>query len=267
MSGLTGALGALRAGGGAGSPTFLWEMVLDINFEEEDDQALSAGNLTLTNLVTGELVVLAGQTVAVSGGALVMTAAASSNFGVATPSTRTGAFLGADMDDLWPDFDGQPLRWGAEVAMAPTFDASNRGWGVFAENIVGLGGGNLGHGFSAEIRATGVGTATRQSRTQADGSTSVAALSSAAWASGLVCGLGLDGRGPVGLWSTTAGDAGELDTLTAVGGVGAAGASSGGSPVQGVSRLGVFAVASGAGSFAVSIKRLVLWARVARVAS
>ena len=256
-------------GGGGGSPstaTFLWEMVVDIDFTQEADQALSGGNLTVTNRVDDSAVVLAGQTVAVSGGALVMTAAASSNLGVSTASTRTGAFLGADMDDLWPSFDGQPIRWGAEVSAAPTFDASNRAWGVFAENAVGIGSGNLGHGYSAEIRGTGVGTATRQSRTQNDGSTLIAALSSAAYASGLVCGLGLDGRGPVGLWSTTNDDLEQLDTLTAVGGVGAAGASSGGSPVQGVSRLGVFAVASGAGSFVVSIKRLVLWARVARVA-
>ena len=256
-------------GGGGGSPstaTFLWELVCDIDFTAEDDQALSGGNLTLTNQVTGDPVVLGGQTVAVSGGALVLTAAASSNLGVATASTRTGAFLGADIDDLWPNFDGHPIRWGAEVSAAPTFDASNRAWGVFAENAVGIGSGNLGHGYSAEIRGTGVGTATRQSRTQNDGSTNIAALSTTAYASGLVCGLGLDGRGPVGLWSTTADDLDELDTLTAVGGVGAAGASSGGSPVQGVSRLGVFAVASGAGSFVTSIKRLVLWARVARVA-
>ena len=267
MSALTGSLGALRSGGGAGSPTFLWELVCDIDFTQEADQALSAGNLTVTNRVDSSSVVLAGATVAITSGALVMTAAASSNLGVATASTRSAALLGAAMTTIWPDFDGQPIRWGAEVTAAPTFDAANRAWGVFVENAAGLGGGNLGHGYSAEVRGTGVGTATRQSRTQANGSTSVATASSTAYATGLVCGSGLDGRGPVGLWSTTTGDAGELDTLTAVGGVGAAGASSGGSPVQGVSRLGVFAAASTTGSFAVSIKRLVLWARVARVAS
>jgi hypothetical protein len=256
-------------GGGGGSPsavTFLWELVCDINFALEADQALSGGNLTVTNRVTGDPVVLAGQTVEIVSGALVMTAAASSNLGLATASTRSAALLGATMATLWPDFDGHPVRWGAEVTAAPTFDAANRAWGVFAENAVGLGGGNLGAGFSAEVRGTGAGTATRQSRTQANGSTSVASLSSTAYAAGLVCGIGLDGRGAVGLWSTTADDLDELDTLSAVGGVGAAGASSGGSPVQGVSRLGVFAVASAAGSFVTSIKRLVLWVRVARVA-
>ncbi len=257
-------------GGGGGSPstaTFLWEMVCDIDFTQEADQALSAGNLTVTNRVDSSSIVLAGATVAITSGALVMTAAASSNLSLVNASTRTAALLGAAMTTLWPDFDGHPVRWGAEVAAAPTFDAANRAWGVFAENAVGLGGGNLGAGFSAEIRATGAGAATRQSRWQGSGgSSNVGSLSATAYASGLVCGLGLDGRGPVGLWSTTADDLDELDTLSAVGGVGGPGGSSGGSPVQGVSRLGVFAVASSAGSFVTSIKRLVLWARVARVA-
>lgn len=267
MSGLTGALGALRAGGGAGSPTFLWEIVCDIDFTQEADQALSGGNLTLTNRVSGDPVVLSGQTVEVSGGALVMTAAASSNLGVASASTNTAAKLAAAMTTLWPEFDGEPLRWGAEVTAAPTYDAANRAWGVHAENAVGIGGGNLGHGFSAEVRATGAGAATRQTRWQNDGSTNVASMSTTAYATGLVCGIGLDGHGAVGLWSTTAGDLDVLDEATAVGGIGAPGASSGGSPVQGISRLGVFAAASTTGSFTVSIERLVLWARVARVAS
>ena len=257
-------------GGGGGSPstaTFLWEMVLDIDFTAEDDQALSGGTLTLTNQVTGEPVVLAGQTVAVSGGALVMTAASASNLGVVNSSTRTAALLGAAMTTLWPDFDGQPVRWGAEVTAAPTFDATQRAWGVFAENATGIGGGSLGLGFSAEIRATGVGTALRQTRWQGGGGTSlIVALNSTTYAGGLVCGLGMEGDAPRGYWSTNAGDAGELDTLTALGAVGAAGGGSGGTPVAGVSRLGVFAAANVAGSFVVSMKRLVLWARVARVA-
>ena len=266
MSALIGGAGALRAGGGAGSPTFLWELVADFNFALEADQALGGGNLTVTNRVDGSPVVLAGQTVAIVSGALVMTAAASSNLAIVSASTRSAALLGAAMTTIWPDFDGQPIRWGAEVSAAPTFDASNRAWGVFAENAAGIGGGATAHGYSAEVRGTGVGTATRQARFQYGGNTNVGVLSSTAYAAGLVCGIGLDGSGPVGIWSTTAGDAGELDGLTAVGGVGAAGAASGGSPVQGVSRLGVFAAASGAGSFVVSMKRLVLWARVARVA-
>ncbi len=256
-------------GGGGGSPsaaTFLWELVADFDFTQEADQTLIGGNLTVTNRVDDSPVVLAGQTVAIVSGALVMTAAASSNLALVSASTRSAALLGAAMTTLWPSFDGHPIRWGAEVSAAPTFDASNRAWGVFAENAVGLGGGNLGHGYSAEIRGTGVGTATRQSRAQNDGSSNVAALSTTAYAAGLVTGLGLDGHGPLGLWSLNAGDAGDLDSLTAVGGVGAAGASSGGTPVQGVSRLGVFAVSSSAGVFVVSVERLVLWARVARVA-
>jgi hypothetical protein len=263
-------LDGLALDGGGGSPsavTFLWELVCDIDFTQEDDQALDGGNLTVTNQVTGDPVVLAGATVAITSGALVMTAAASSNLSLVNASTRTAALLGAAMTTLWPDFDGHPVRWGAEVTAAPTFDAANRAWGVFAENAVGLGGGNSGAGFSAEVRGTGVGTATRFTRWQGSGgSSNVAFLSATAYASGLVCGLGLDGRGPVGLWSTTADDLDELDTLSAVGLIGAPGGSSGGSPVQGVSRLGVFAVASSAGSFVVSIERLVLWARVARVA-
>ena len=256
-------------GGGGGSsatPTFLWEVVCDIDFTQEGDQVLSGGNLTVTNRVDGSSIVLAGQTVAIVAGALVATAGTSTNLGVSTASTRTGALLVADTAVLWPDFDGQPLRWGAEVTAAPTFDAANRAWGVFAENVAGIGGGNSGGGYSAEIRGTGVGTATRQSRTQAGGSTSIAAPSSTAYAAGLVCGLGLDGRGPVGLWSLNAGDAGELDNLTALGGIGAAGAAGAGTPIAGVSRLGVFAVSSSAGVFVVSVERLVLWARVARVA-
>jgi hypothetical protein len=256
-------------GGGGGSPsaaTFLWELVCDIDFTQEADQVLSGGNLTVTNQVTGEPVVLAGQTVAVSSGKLVLSAGTSTNLGVAGASTRTGAVAVADIDVLWPDFDGEPLRWGAEADPAPTFAGASRAWGVLAENDVGIGGGGTAHGYSAEIRGTGAGTATCQTRFQYGGNTNVNVLSSTAYAAGLVCGLSLDGNGPAGLWSTTAGDAGSLDGLTAVGGVGTAGAASGGSPIQGVSRLGVFAVSQVAATFATSITRLVLWARVARVA-
>ncbi len=256
-------------GGGGGSPssvTFLWELVCDIDFAQEADQALSGGNLTVTNQITGEPVVLAGQTVEVSGGVLVMTAGTSTNLGVAAPSTRTAAFLGAPFTTLWPDFDGHPVRWGAEVTAAPTFDASTRAWGVVAENATGIGGGLNGGGYSAEIRGTGVGTATRQTRFQHASISNVQALSTTAYAAGLVCGLGLDGRGPVGLWSLTPGDTGELDTLTALGGIGTLGSFNAGTPIAGVSRLGVFAVSSSAGVFIVSVERLVLWARVARVA-
>ena len=91
-------------------------------------------------------------------------------------------------------------------------------------------------------------------------------MSTTAYATGLVCGLGLDGSGPVGLWSLTAGDAGELDVATPLGGVGTTGSSTGGTAQVGVSRLGVFAAAQGTGAFVTSIKRLVLWARVPRVA-
>lgn len=267
MSGLTGALGALRAGGGAGSPTFLWVMVLDINFEEEDDQALNGGNLTLTNQVTGEPVVLAGQTAAVVSGKLELTGASSSNLGIAGASTRTAALLFADIEDLWPEFDGEPLRWGAEVAAAPTFDGASRAWGVFAENAAGIGSGNSSYGYSAEIRSTGSGAATRQTRFQYGSTTNVSTVSSTAYAAGLVAGMSLEGTGSGGLWSLNAGDAGELDTLDVVGAVGSPGNNSGGSPVQGVSRLGVFAASQLAVVFPVSITRLVLWARVARVAS
>jgi len=255
-------------GGGGGSPstaTFLWEIVCDIDFTQEEDQALSGGNLTLTNRVNNAAVVLAGQTVAVVSGKLELTGAASSNLGVSGASTRTGAFLVADIDVIWPSFDGQPLRWGAEVSAAPTFDASNRAWGVFAENAAGLGGGGNGLGYSAEVRGTGAGAATRQSRHQGAAPPGVAALSSTAYAAGLVCGIGLDGNGPVGLWSLNAGDVGELDTIAALGSIGTSGGAFSGAPITGISRLGVFAVASGAGSFVASVERLVLWARVPTV--
>lgn len=267
MSALTGSLGALRAGGGAGSPTFLWELVADFDFTQEADQALSAGNLTITNRVDSSSVVLAGATVAIVSGALVMTAASSSNLSLTGSSTRSAALLGGAVTAFWPDFDGHPIRFGAEVTTPPTFDTFNRAWGVFAENATGLGGGNLGAGFSAEIRASGAGAATRQSRNQNDGSSAIAALSSTAYAAGRVCGIGLDGRGPVSLWSLTSGDAGELDSLTALGGIGTPGSLNSGTPVAELSRLGVFAAASSPGSFVVSIKRIVLFARVARVAS
>ena len=267
MSALTGGAGALRAGGGAGSPTFLWELVCDIDFSQEPDQALSAGNLTLTNQVTGDPVVLTGQTVAIVSGKLVLSAGTSTNIGVSSPSTRTGAFAIADIDVLWPDFDGEPLRWGAEADPAPTFDGASRAWGVLAENAAGIGSGNLGYGYSAEIRATGAGAATRQSRFQYGSTTNVSTVSSTAYAAGLVCGLSLEGTGSGGLWSLNAGDLDELDAASVVGAVGSPGISSGGSPVQGVSRLGVFAASQLAATFAASITRLVLWARVARVAS
>lgn len=268
MSALIGGLGALRAGGGAGSPTFLWELVADFNFALEADQALGGGNLTVTNRVDGSPVVLAGQTVAITSGALVMTAPASSNLAVASKTTRTAALLGAAMTTIWPDFDGQPIRWGAEVSAAPTFDVSTRAWGVFAENETGLGGGNAGLGFTAEVRSTGVGTATRYTRYQfSGGSSSVVALNSTAYAAGLVAGIGLEGNGARGFWSLNPGDAGELDVLTQVGAVGAPGGSEAGTAIAGVSQLGVFAAASTTGAFVVSVERLVLWARVARVAS
>ena len=247
------------------SVALTWTKVVDIDFAQEADQALSAGKLTVTNRVDSSSIVLAGQTVAIVAGALVMTAGTSTNLSLSTVSTRTGALLVADMTVLWPGFDGHPIRWGAEVTAAPTFDATNRAWGVFAENAAGLGGGNTGAGFSAEVRATGVGTATRQARWQTGSGANVVSMSTTAYAAGLVCGVGLDGRGPVGLWSTTIGDAGELDGLTAVGGLGTTGSSTGGTPQSGISRLGVFAVSSSAGTFTTSIKRLVLWARVPTV--
>jgi hypothetical protein len=83
----------------------------------------------------------------------------------------------------------------------------------------------------------------------------------------LVCGLSLEGSGSGGLWSLNADDLDELDTASVVGAVGSPGNNSGGSPVQGVSRLGVFCVSQLAATFTVNITRLVLWARVARVAS
>jgi hypothetical protein len=243
-------------------------MVCDIDFTQEPDQSLSGGNLTVTNRVDNSSVVLAGQTVEIVSGALVMTAAASSNLSLVNASTRTAALLGAAMTTLWPSFDGHPVRWGAEVTAAPTFDASNRAWGVFTENAVGLGGGNLGAGFSAEIRGTGAGAATRQSRWQGSGgSNNIASLSATAYAAGLMAGLRLDGNDSAGLWSLNADDLDELDTLSAVGLIGAPGGSSGGTTVAPMTRLGVFAVASSASSFVTSIKRLALWVRVARVAS
>ncbi len=267
MSALTGGAGALREGGGAGTATFLWELVVDIDFNQEADQALSAGNLTVTNQVTGEPVVLAGQTVAIVSGALVCSAGTSTNIGVASHTTRTGALLVADVDVLWTDFNGEPLRWGAEASAAPTFDGASRAWGVLAENAAGIGSGSLGYGYSAEIRSTGSGAATRQTRFQYGATTNVSSVSSTAYAAGLVCGLSLEGSGLGGLWSLDAGDLDELDTASVVGAVGSPGNSSGGSPVQGVSRLGVFCVSQLAATFTVSITRLVLWARVARVAS
>ena len=255
-------------GGGGGSPsavTFLWELVCDIDFTQEPDQALSGGNLTVTNRVDGSSVVLAGQTVAIVAGALAMTAASGSNIGVAGSSVRTGAFLVADTNVLWPDFDGQPIRCGAEVATPPTYDAADRAWGVLSENSVGIGGGSLGAGYSAEIRATGAGTATRRTRSQA-GSSYANTISSTAYAAGRVCGIGVDGRGQVGLWSLTAGDLDVLDEASAVGPLGLVGNSVTGTSVTTPSRFGVFAVSSSAGVFVTSIKRLVLWARVARVA-
>ena len=256
-------------GGGGGSPstaTFLWEIVCDIDFTQEPDQALSGGNLTLTNQVTGEPVVLTGQTVAVSGGKLALSAGTSTNVGVSSHTTRTGALLVADIAVLWPEFDGEPLRWGAEADPAPTFDGASRAWGVIAENAAGIGSGNLGYGYSAEIRATGAGAATRQTRFQYGSTTNVNTVSSTAYAAGLVCGLSLEGSGSGGLWSLNAGDLDEMDVAAIVGAVGSPGNNSGGSPVQGVSRLGVFAASQLAATFSASITRLVLWARVARVA-
>jgi hypothetical protein len=218
--------------------------------------------------VDNSAVVLAGATVAITSGALVMTAAASSNLSLTNASTRTAALLGAEIAVLWPDFDGEPLRWGAEVTAAPTYDVGNRAWGVFAENAVGLGGGNAGAGFTAEVRATGVGTATRQTRWQGSGgTTNISTLSATAYAAGLIAALSRDGTGGGGLWSLTVNDLDELDTLSILGSVGAPGGSASGTTIAPLTELGVFASANAAGAFVVSMKRLTLWARVARVAS
>lgn len=254
------------SGASTGTATFLWEQVCVIDFAQEDDQELDGGNLIVTNQITGEPVVLAGQTVEIVSGALVLSAGTSTNIGVGSPTKRDGAFAVADIDEFWPEFDGEPLRWGAEADPAPTFDGASRAWGVLAENAAGIGSGNLGYGYSAEIRATGAGAATRQTRFQYGSTTNVSTVSSTAYAAGLVCGLSLEGTGSGGLWSLNAGDANELDVASIVGAVGSPGNNFGGSPVQGVSRLGVFAVSQLAATFATSITRLVLWARVARVA-
>lgn len=247
------------------SATLTWTKVVDIDFAQEADQTLSGGNLTVTNQVDSSSVVLAGQTVAIVSGSLVMSAGISTNIGI-NASARTGAFLVADIDTLWPEFDDQPLRWGAEVSAAPTFDGASRAWGVLAENEAGIGSGNSSYGYSAEIRGTGTGAATRQTRFQYGATTNVNTISSTAYAAGLICGISLDGKGPGGLWSLDAGDLDELDVAAIVGAVGSPGSNASGTPLQGVSRLGVFAVSQLAATFEASITRLVLWARIPTVA-
>lgn len=237
-------------------PALEWQTVADFDFSLEADQ--SGATLTVTNRVDSSTVVFdAANGAAISGGALVLTTAAGGNI---SGSTDTAPRLDAALTTIYPGFDRESLVWAACVAATPTYTESGEAWGVMASGPVRMGGGAMGYAVTAEVQHTG-STVHRRGGWQSTGSASQPALSAAAYTSGRVCALQMDGAFTFAAFDTDAAKVTTPETISALGPVGAAGAASAGNPIGGTqttSRLGVFA-RSGAGAGPnVSISRLVL---------
>lgn len=249
--------GAARLTSSASGALYGWQTVADFDFSLEPDQAISAGNLTFTDQITGSPVVFAAANgVAVVSGKLVLSPAAASQLAVTNASTDTAARVDVALASLFAAYDGEALALGASLS-AVTLAENAEAFGLMVNGPVRMGGGSLGHGYSAEIRHNGTNPV-RSTRWQAS-STGVQAISTAAYASARALALRVDGFRPVACFGTTEADALTPEELAYTGPVGVYGQNSGGSPLGASgARLGLFACGGATTGPDVSFTRFIL---------
>jgi hypothetical protein len=251
---LTGPARLVSAPSGA---LFGWQTVADFDFSLEADQSIVLGNLTFTNRVTGSPVVFAAANgAAIVSGKLVLSPAAGSQLAVTNGSTDTAARVDVALASLFAAYDGEALALGASLS-AVTLAENAEAFGLMVNGPVRMGGGTLGHGYSAEIRHNGTNPV-RSTRYQS-GSTGVQALSTAAYASARAIALRVDGFRPVACYGTAEADALTPEALAYTGPVGIYGSNSGGSPLGASgARLGLFACGGATTGPDVSFTRFIL---------
>lgn len=234
-----------------------WQTVADFDFSLEADQTISAGNLTLTNQITGLPVTFAAANgVAVNGGKLVLSPAAGSQLAVTTASTDTAARVDAPLASLFADYDGEAIALGASLS-AVTLGENAEAFGIMVNGPVRMGGGSLSHGYTVEVRHNGTNPV-RSTRWQA-GSTGVQALSTSAYTGARALALRVDGFRPVACYGTAEADALTPETLAYTGPVGVYGQNYGGSPLGASgARLGLFACGGATSGPDVNITRFIL---------
>lgn len=238
-----------------------WAEVAKVVFADEPNQTPSANTLTVTNRVTGQPLALnAINGATITGGVLSLVSAANANLAVTTASTRTSPLARAALLSWWPEWSGEPVRFAATVASAPSFTESSEAWGVMLENSGGLGSGNTGYGYSSEVRL--ITNVQRFSRWASAGSTNAFALASSSTYSAQMCGMELGAIGPHAFFSLTNADADDLSTINRTGPIGSYGSqvSGTGLSVQENPFLGVFGCAGATIGPNVPITTLRLWA-------
>jgi hypothetical protein len=248
---------AARLTPAASTGLYAWATVAEFDFALEPDQSISAGNLTFTDQITGLPVVFAAANgAAVVSGKLVLSPAAGSQLAVANASTDTAARVDVALASLFAAYDGEALALGASLS-AVTMGENGEAFGLMVNGPVRMGGGTLGHGYSAEIRHNGTNPV-RSTRYQS-GSTGVQALSTAAYASARALALRVDGFRPVACYGTAEADALTPEALAYTGPVGIYGSNSGGSPLGASgARLGLFACGGATSGPDVSFTRFIL---------
>lgn len=234
-----------------------WQTVADFDFSLEPDQTISVGNLTFTDQITGAPVVFAAANgAAVVSGKLVLSPAAGAQLSVTNGNTDTAARVDVALASLFAAYDGEALALGASLS-AVTLGENGEAFGLMVNGPVRMGGGTLGHGYSAEIRHNGTNPV-RSTRYQS-GSTGVQALSTAAYASTRALALRVDGFRPVACYGTAEADALTPEALAYTGPVGVYGSNASGSPLGASgARLGLFACGGATAGPDVSFTRFIL---------
>ncbi len=236
---------------------YAWATVADFDFSLEPDQAIAAGGLTFTDQITGAPITFAAANgAAIVSGKLVLSPAAGSQLAVTNGSTDTAPRVDVALASIFPDYDGEALALGAALS-AVTLAENAEAFGVMVNGPVRMGGGTLGHGYSAEIRHNGTNPV-RSTRYQS-GSTGVQALSTAAYASARAIALRVDGLRPVACFGTAEADVLTAEALAYTGPVGIYGSNSGGSPLGASgARVGLFACGGATTGPDVSFTRFIL---------
>jgi hypothetical protein len=249
--------GPARLTPAASTALYAWATVADFDFSLEPDQAIAAGGLTFTDQITGSPITFAAANgAAIVSGKLVLSPAAGSQLAVTNGSTDTAPRVDVALASIFPDYDGEALALGAALS-AVTLAENAEAFGVMVNGPVRMGGGTLGHGYSAEIRHNGTNPV-RSTRYQS-GSSGVQALSTAAYASARAIALRVDGLRPVACFGTAEADVLTAEALAYTGPVGIYGSNSGGSPLGASgARLGLFACGGATTGPDVSFTRFIL---------